>query len=419
MLHLIFGGAGTGKSTQISRAIAQDVEHGRRAFLIIPEQQANLTERSVLPYLPKSAGLTFTIAGFSRLYERVAAKHGGITVRPPDRALRMLMLWECMRTLSPLLEEYRLPADTAPDGALTALMLQTLQELQSSSISPLMLEEASAALPKDAPLSHKLRDIALLYATYEARIASVTESDGKDTVAHLAELLQKFPYFEGANVYIDSFTDFTAEEFTVLRQLLTGARTVTVALCCDGLTTHNPAFESAADTARRLVRICREHDVPVTYTHLQETLRASSPELQLLGKRLWDLSYIPNPEDLPKSDARGAITMLRCDDIYAEAQAAALHILDERHKGTPYGRMAIIVRDAETYRGVLDAALERHGIPYYFSDKSALSDPCQFHIFSFGVSALLPLQAMQLSLLLHIGKVLLAQCLVQHHRHCV
>jgi ATP-dependent helicase/nuclease subunit B len=42
--------------------------------------------------------------------------------------------------------------------------------------------------------------------------------------------------------------------------------------------------------------------------------------------------------------------------------------------------MAIIVRDTEAYRGVLDAALERHGIPFYFSDTSTLADKplCRF-----------------------------------------
>lgn len=127
MLHLIFGSAGTGKSTEITERIRRDVEQGTRAYLIIPEQQANLSERTMLPNLPPRAGLTFTIAGFSRLYDRVAARYGGITVTTPDRPLRMLLLWECLRELSPLLEEYRVPENAAPDRSLTELMLQTME----------------------------------------------------------------------------------------------------------------------------------------------------------------------------------------------------------------------------------------------------------------------------------------------------
>ena len=166
MLHLIFGSAGTGKSTHISSLIERDVAQGKEAYLIIPEQQANLSERTMLPRLPEHAGLTFTIAGFTKLYDRIAARYGGITTRPPDRALRMLLLWECMRTLSPFLEEYRIPADTPPDGALTALLLQTLEELQCSELSSVTLEEAAARLPADTPLPRKLRDIALLYVAF-------------------------------------------------------------------------------------------------------------------------------------------------------------------------------------------------------------------------------------------------------------
>ncbi len=374
MLHLIIGGAGVGKSTRISELIARDVQDGRRAFLIIPEQQANLSERTMLPRLPERAGLTFTIAGFTKLYDRVAAKHGGITTRPPDRPLRLLLLWECLRQISPLLEEYRLPPESAPDGALTALMLQTMEELQRGSISPLALENAAKKLPDGTPLQKKLRDISLLYATFEARIACVTESDGSDRVAQLAALLQKHSFFADANIYIDSFTDFTAEEYAVLRELLRDAPNVTVALCCDRLHSQNPAFSDACDTADRLLRLANELGVPVKRTLLAENRRTTSPELRYLSEKMWDLSHQVDPAALPMPEARGDITVLRCADIYAESEAVALHILHLLHIGIPYGEMAIIVRDTEAYRGVLDAALERHGIPFYFSDKATLSE---------------------------------------------
>ena len=42
MLTIVSGGAGSGKSTLLTERITQDVANGRRAWLIIPEQQANL-----------------------------------------------------------------------------------------------------------------------------------------------------------------------------------------------------------------------------------------------------------------------------------------------------------------------------------------------------------------------------------------
>lgn len=374
MLHLIFGSAGTGKSTEITERIRRDVEQGTRAYLIIPEQQANLSERTMLPNLPPRAGLTFTIAGFSRLYDRVAARYGGITVTTPDRPLRMLLLWECLRELSPLLEEYRVPENAAPDRSLTELMLQTMEELQSCDVSAARLEQAAQSLTQNIPLTRKLRDISLLYAAYEARLASVCDNDGGDSVARLAALLKKHRYFEDANIYVDSFTDFTAEEYNVLREMLLASRCVTVALCCDRPNSRIPAFACAVDTARRLRRLANELDIPVSYTYMQENLRTGSEELRRLDRYLWDLSYLHDDDDLPLPAARGDITMLRCSDIYAEAEAAALHILDFLHRGFSYGQMAVIVRDSESYRGVLDAAMERYGIPYYVSDKSSLSE---------------------------------------------
>jgi ATP-dependent helicase/nuclease subunit B len=38
-----------------------------------------------------------------------------------------------------------------------------------------------------------------------------------------------------------------------------------------------------------------------------------------------------------------------------------------------YGDIAVVMRDAESYRGILDAVLDRYGIPYFFSERTDLS----------------------------------------------
>ena len=107
---------------------------------------------------------------------------------------------------------------------------------------------------------------------------------------------------------------------------------------------------------------------------MTENLRCHSPELCLLERNLWNLSLTQDTLALPEEQHRGAITVLRCANVYAEAEATALHILDLIHHGYRYGDIAITVRDVATYRGILDAALERYTIPFYFSEKTTLSD---------------------------------------------
>ncbi|MBR0442749.1 MAG: exodeoxyribonuclease V subunit gamma, partial [Clostridia bacterium] len=370
MLQLILGGAGSGKSTRLTEYIAADVAAGTRAWLIIPEQQANLSERTMLPKLPPSAGLTFTIAGFTRLAREVAARYGGV-LSPLPCGIDSLIMWQNLRDLSGLLSEYGTVSPRS-DTKLTELLLGTVEELRSSAITPAMLEKAAEQLPADDALRPKLYDLALLYAAYDHGVAEALDGHDGDEVARLANMLDEHDYFAGGHVYIDSFTDFTAEEYVVLRHILKQAERVTLTLCYDEQRTLDPSFDCISDTLRRITLLCEREHITVEYETLTENHRAVTDELRLLERHLWNFAL--KKEDIPTPTARDSITLLRCSNIYAEAEATALHILDCLHHGVPYGDMAVIVRDSETYRGVLDAVFERYGIPFYFSEKTALSE---------------------------------------------
>ena len=373
MLHLILGGAGSGKSTRLTDMIADNVRAAKKCWLIIPEQQANLSERTILPMLPAGAGLSFSIAGFSRLYREVTDRFGGAPDQALPRPMATLLMWQNLREMTGLLQEY---GATSPrsDVHLTSLLIKTIDELRQNAVTPLALERAAEKLPADSPLRAKLADLSLLYAAYDNLLRERLDGASPDELTRLAELLEKHDYFRGGNVYIDSFTDFTAEEYAVLRAVLRQADNVTITLCLDKTLSAQPSHDGPTDTCRRLYRLCDEEHVEVQCHHMTDNRRATSEELRLLERHLWDLSLTPDAKRVPNESEQGHITLLRCSNVYAEAEATALHILDLMHQGYRCGDIAVVVRDAETYRGILDAAMERHGIPFYFSEKTALSD---------------------------------------------
>ncbi len=373
MLHLILGGAGSGKSVGLTDMIAADIAAGRRAWLIIPEQQANLSERTLLPKLPTGAGLTFNITGFSGLCREVANRYGGAAILPIASGIRSLLMWQNLRELNGLLQEYNTVSPRS-DAHLTTLLLQTINDLRQNAITPTMLEAGAARLPDDSALRPKLYDLALLYASYDNLLTQVCDGAVGDELTRLCEVLEHHDYFTGGNVYIDSFTSFTAEEYAVLRAMLRQADNVFITLGTDSHLKHQPSQDSIEDTCRRLVLLSAREGICVKQHMLTKNRRCHSPELRLLERNLWNLSLTQDSLEIPDKQERGAITVLRCTNIYAEAEATALHILDLIHQGYRYGDIAIIVRDAATYRGILDAALERYGIPFYFSEKTALSD---------------------------------------------
>ena len=371
MLKLILGGAGSGKSARLTQEISKDVADGRPAWLIIPEQQANLSERTMLPRLPKNAGLTFTIAGFTRLARRIAETYGASETFAAQKGLCSLVMWQNLREMKGFLKEYN-STSARSDVKLTELLLATLDELRSSGISPQALEQAAGRLDESSALRPKLEDLSLLYATYDGALSEAFDGQSADELAVLSELLKKHDHFRGGNVYIDSFHGFTAEEYAVLAQILKQANCVTLTLCIDPDNAGGPAFDCINDTIQHLQLLCQREGVAIEQELLTTNHRAETDALRLLERHLWDFSAdCPQyPFDAPLE----GISLLRCTNVYAEAEATALHILDLVHKGMRFGDIAVIVRDAKTYSGVLDAAFERYGIPFYLSEKATLTD---------------------------------------------
>ena len=127
MLKLIYGTSGTGKSERIFELILQDIALGRKCYLLVPEQQAYISERDLSRRLPSNAGLYFEIVNFSKLADDVFRKHGGAAQISSGNGSRAVIVWETLRQLAPALQQY---GKSRPDAAMTAEMLATLQELQ-------------------------------------------------------------------------------------------------------------------------------------------------------------------------------------------------------------------------------------------------------------------------------------------------
>ena len=373
MLKLICGPSGSGKTEHLTKCIEADISAGVRSFLLIPEQQAYISERDLAARLPKNAGLFFEVVSFSGLAEKVFCKYGGVTAESVSSAVSSLLMWHTLTTLSPLLEQYGKSAEG--DLTLTNLMLSAIAEMRAGGVSAKTLEDAASQMEAGSPLQKKLSDLALIDAAYHAKIEECFGSDPSDKLLRLSALLQKHRYFEDCNVYIDSFTSFTVPEYAVLLQILGQARSVTVSLCTEGASSKLPHFLSVSDTVRQLSRLADRADIGVKHLTLSPTQSQKSQALCVLGNDLWRFSA----SQTPLADDN-SVRLSIAANIYEESEAAALQICELVANGMRYGDIAVVVRDLDAYRGILDAALERHGIPYFFSERTDLASKPIFRL---------------------------------------
>ena len=372
MIRFLFGRPGSGKTHTTVEAIRRLTAEGdRRVFLIVPEQQAYSTERELLAALPPEAGRSFRVLSFTRLCDHLADLYGGRAQHTVTRAMRSLLMWENLRQLKGILETYS--SSGATDPSLCRKMLSTVEELGVNGISSASLERAADKLDRSAPLRGKLRDIALVSASYSGLLTEVYGEDPADRLLRAAEKLEEHAFFENTYVFVDGFTSFTVQEYALLREMLRQAAEVTVTFGCNGRYDTRPQFDSMKDAVRRLTRLCEDLGLDTEDVTLTDTHRTVSPELRLLETSLWSFDVTPEARpEIPEED-RGAVRAVVCPTLYDEAQAAALHILEARERGIPYGEIAIAVRDTASWEGVLDAALEQYGIPYFLSERVDLN----------------------------------------------
>lgn len=368
MIKFLFGSNGSGKTSEILEMLKCDAQNGTPSVLIVPEQEAVLAERLTLEKLPPQAQLTLEVLNFSRLYNRVCREYGGLCYSYVTKPIEHLMMWRCLRETAPLLKEYR--ENASSDPAFVKTMLSTVGELKRCGITQDALEEAaSKCADTNGRLASRLADITLIYSAYDA-LVSAKYSDAADDLSRLCKILEEHDFFKGKNVYIDSFTSYTAVEHKIIERIFATAQNTVVTV---PLPTPIYSDISTASIERSLSLLKRSANRWGGHDNITVSgdKRDAHPSLVYLTENLWKL----NDEGEGAPPTEGHIVMEICDTAYSEAEAAASHILELMREGARCKDIVIIMRDAEKYRGIIEPALAAADIPYFFSEKT---DLCSF-----------------------------------------
>ena len=372
MLQLLLGRSGSGKTHLIREELAALAAAGetRSLLLLVPEQFSFESERALLERLgPQLAGRV-QVLSFTRVAETVFRELGGLAGTVMDDGTRALLMSRALEQLTDQLRLYRRQA-ASPDYIQAALSM--LSECRQCAITPRLLEQTAQQL-EEGTLRQKARELSLILDAYEA-LAGQSLLDPLDSLTRLAQRLPESRLPDGALIYVDSFKGFTVQEQQVLAGLMTRAEKVTVALCADSLEDiagGHGLFSPVIRTAARLRALAGERGVPVAKTRfLTENRRTASQALRALEAG----AFIPRPAvlDAPAPE----VTVTPCGDIYEECAWAARTIRRLlREEGARCRDIAVVARNLSAYEGLLDAALEQAGVPYYMDRRDdILTEP--------------------------------------------
>ncbi len=362
MIRFYYGAGSIQTNNALLNAIRASLASGGEVLLLVPEQQTVSVERRMLQEFPPAAQLHFEVVNFSRLANRTFRVLGGHRFHTATGAVRALLMWRALSDLSPLLTRY---AGHAKETRLCDMMLQTATRCRAHRIGANELLAAADKLDRTEPLRDKLTDIGTVLGAFEGALAAKFDN-GDDDLDRLAELVRENgTLFANTHVFVDSFHDFTGQEYAVLEAIATHAASLSFTLPQDGPSHEGLHLETAARTQRTLRRMADRLSLEVEF--VRPTPKKPQTAREYLAANLFCMDAEKAPLGLLEAPD---VSLTLCATPFAEADAAAAKIHELVRNGCRYRDITLVVRDANAWGGILDAALEREGIPFYLSEKT-------------------------------------------------
>lgn len=358
MLRLVTGRIGSGKTSRIYDEIGKRIECGGSVTLIVPEQFSFRTEKKMLELFGAKGADRVDVVSFSFLAKNILKKYGLNSKNALDDSTRAMLMSVALDEAGDDLQVY---SRHKYSPAVIMQMLKTVKDFRQFSITEDKLEETIARLDPSL-LRDKLSEILLIEKIYTAL---VEQNYFDDTCALdvLCDALDRHDDFNGAEVFVDGFRGFTAQEYAVLERIMRCSADVWVTLCTDKSNDKFGVLAHTARTKRELIR--RAQSCGVDIAKPLEIIREgeTDPELDTLEKGLYSAEADEYKEKTKK------ITLCSAEDFESECEFVACTVKKLiRTEGLRCRDIAVISRSEDNYSRQIRNALIKNGVPV-FEDK--------------------------------------------------
>ena len=335
------GAARCGKTARVVSGFVESARAGGSALVLVPDGRAAAAVRrrilEALPVLRSDVVLTFVA-----LAEKVLASKG-LPVREIPRHEREMLL---RRIVAGLAREGRLAhfAPLVDCRGLYAELAAFIAELKSCQIEPANFR--TAAFQK----SQRDAEIAEIYTQYQEALEGANLYDGEGRFWKARVVLDEgCPFAPPQTLFIDGFTDFTANEMAILRSLARHVESLFVTL------PHDPSRpELFAKTFETLARLKADFAV--------EAVEMPGPEGPSPAAHIASSFMLPD-ESKKKIDAAGAVRIISTAGVRMEMTEAAREAKRLIREGARASDIAVVVRAPSVYAPAALAAFRQMGVP--------------------------------------------------------
>ena len=364
MLNLLLGRSGSGKSHYLRELSGKYIDSGKPVLVLVPEQFSFETGLYFLDRDSRALKENIKVLSFSSMIKYVFSKTGGLSGDFLDEGTSKILMSIAIEICQDNLKLYQ---KQVKNRNFVSLMLSAINEYKSNCISSDDLLSVKG-IAENSTLKQKLDETSLILDTYNA-LVSERYLHNQDILSKLAEVIESEGIFRGFTVFIDAFTGFTGQQYRVLHAILSQADDVYITLsseCCKNkIDEKSIRFRVTTDTYHKLRALAKQCDTKVNeiYKPFCENRRSEKADIKAIEKNLYAF---------PQESFNGATENVRLYsalNIYSECEYVAAEVKRlTSQEGYRYKEIAVVCRDENMYRGILDITFDKFGIAYFMDN---------------------------------------------------
>ena len=364
-LRLIYGKAGSGKSSYCFSEIANLIDKEKKIFIITPEQFSFTAEKKLMEAIDSEAVLNAEVITLSRMAYRVLNEVGGATKTNLSKCGKAMLVYSILDSNKNKLN-FLGKSDENID-----LTIRAITEFKQHGI---LVEDLENEINKteDRYLKTKLNDMKLIYESFENQIIG-KYIDSTDLLTMLANNLEKTDLVKDSIIYIDEFAGFTSQEYEIIKELVKRAKQVNITVCTDNLDIYtNPdtdLFYSNKITVSKIYNLAKKYNLPMEEAvFLGNGYRFKNQELQHLEQNIYAVKSTKYEQNVDN------IHLFLAKNQYSEIENVARQITKlVRDNKLRYKDISIIAKNIDSYSSLVRVIFSKYDIPVFIDEKRDLN----------------------------------------------
>lgn len=370
-LRYILGRTDTGKTHLVYEEIKKELnrdEHNK-LILLVPEQFTLEAEADLISKMDLDGIMRLEVLSFSRLAVSILNEVGGIKKTAIDTIGKIMILRKLFEENLDELEVFKKGFNQ--EGFLEGFC-ELISEFKRNNVGTEELDERIESLPKDNMLKRKLRDINLMYKKFNEYLeGSYRDQDDKINIA--IEKLEDSRYFKNAEIWIDGFNTFSAQEYLMLEKLLLKVKKVnmTLTIDLDKMAYDYDLFDPTRGTYQRLEELASKFKIPTELVYRDKPHNLKTKEIIHLEQEFFSYPYRVYTEQSTH------ISLFSAMNQYTEIENIAIDIISlARDKGYRWRDISVVCNTLEIYNPIIKRVFTEYGIPHFLDEtRNIMNNP--------------------------------------------